>query len=124
MLFRSPLSQYEKVCDFCNTRFITNYVRKKFCSKECFDKKRREWLDNDKKINSQKYVDRKESYRKENTEKNLKEGKFVKGTTEKYCHFCKKKFKPTTYSNIYCSDARSEERRVGKECRSRWSPYH
>ena len=21
-------------------------------------------------------------------------------------------------------DARSEERRVGKECRSRWSPYH
>src|SRR3712207_9226866 len=26
----------------------------------------------------------------------------------------------------YCSNdtARSEERRVGKECRSRWSPYH
>ena len=26
----------------------------------------------------------------------------------------------------YTSDAldRSEERRVGKECRSRWSPYH
>src|SRR2546425_13142118 len=23
-----------------------------------------------------------------------------------------------------CPDARSEERRVGKECRSRWSPYH
>src|SRR2546425_11696440 len=23
-----------------------------------------------------------------------------------------------------CRDARSEERRVGKECRSRWSPYH
>ena len=23
---------------------------------------------------------------------------------------------------IYCD--RSEERRVGKECRSRWSPYH
>ena len=22
------------------------------------------------------------------------------------------------------SKARSEERRVGKECRSRWSPYH
>ena len=37
---------------------------------------------------------------------------------------------------LYCSDvsyflrwigknvSRSEERRVGKECRSRWSPYH
>src|SRR5688572_31973031 len=24
----------------------------------------------------------------------------------------------------YAEDARSEERRVGKECRSRWSPYH
>src|SRR5256885_4527007 len=24
----------------------------------------------------------------------------------------------------WCSPARSEERRVGKECRSRWSPYH
>src|SRR5256885_11650122 len=23
-----------------------------------------------------------------------------------------------------CTDGRSEERRVGKECRSRWSPYH
>ena len=23
-----------------------------------------------------------------------------------------------------CGDDRSEERRVGKECRSRWSPYH
>ena len=24
----------------------------------------------------------------------------------------------------YCKCCRSEERRVGKECRSRWSPYH
>ena len=24
----------------------------------------------------------------------------------------------------YCANYRSEERRVGKECRSRWSPYH
>ena len=25
---------------------------------------------------------------------------------------------------LKCDDGRSEERRVGKECRSRWSPYH
>src|SRR5437016_12483507 len=25
---------------------------------------------------------------------------------------------------VICKNARSEERRVGKECRSRWSPYH
>src|SRR5258708_15047622 len=26
--------------------------------------------------------------------------------------------------NVHGIDTRSEERRVGKECRSRWSPYH
>ena len=26
--------------------------------------------------------------------------------------------------SLIFSDIRSEERRVGKECRSRWSPYH
>ena len=26
--------------------------------------------------------------------------------------------------NLKDSGCRSEERRVGKECRSRWSPYH
>ena len=26
--------------------------------------------------------------------------------------------------NVYAMKQRSEERRVGKECRSRWSPYH
>ena len=25
---------------------------------------------------------------------------------------------------MYIGSTRSEERRVGKECRSRWSPYH
>ena len=25
---------------------------------------------------------------------------------------------------VTCKTDRSEERRVGKECRSRWSPYH
>ena len=27
-------------------------------------------------------------------------------------------------ANSSCPSSRSEERRVGKECRSRWSPYH
>ena len=30
----------------------------------------------------------------------------------------------STLSKILCKWKRSEERRVGKECRSRWSPYH
>ena len=29
-----------------------------------------------------------------------------------------------TIDTSFSSDGRSEERRVGKECRSRWSPYH
>jgi len=28
------------------------------------------------------------------------------------------------YTHLLDPDDRSEERRVGKECRSRWSPYH
>ena len=28
------------------------------------------------------------------------------------------------WTDMYDGFARSEERRVGKECRSRWSPYH
>ena len=31
---------------------------------------------------------------------------------------------PYTTHTPTCKPARSEERRVGKECRSRWSPYH
>ena len=35
---------------------------------------------------------------------------------------------PSPYATWACYDdkdgQRSEERRVGKECRSRWSPYH
>src|SRR3712207_6913111 len=32
--------------------------------------------------------------------------------------------KTTTRSSENPGELRSEERRVGKECRSRWSPYH
>ena len=28
------------------------------------------------------------------------------------------------YASAFIVNQRSEERRVGKECRSRWSPYH
>ena len=39
-----------------------------------------------------------------------KSNAFLKGVTEMI--------------DMACAPARSEERRVGKECRSRWSPYH
>src|ERR1051325_6385171 len=31
---------------------------------------------------------------------------------------------PATLTSLAADVERSEERRVGKECRSRWSPYH
>ena len=31
---------------------------------------------------------------------------------------------PETIEKVIKKGSRSEERRVGKECRSRWSPYH
>ena len=40
-------------------------------------------------------------------------------------HVCKNiGFYVIYLKDIKCADVRSEERRVGKECRSRWSPYH
>ena len=32
--------------------------------------------------------------------------------------------KTKAFIQDYIKSSRSEERRVGKECRSRWSPYH
>src|SRR5256885_9575327 len=53
--------------------------------------------------------------------KRLKEEKYISCTTESlvflYCS--------STSTNLKAHQIiRSEERRVGKECRSRWSPYH
>ena len=48
----------------------------------------------------------------------------VDKAAEKVQHlrFGKAELTPDELSRL--SKARSEERRVGKECRSRWSPYH
>ena len=35
-----------------------------------------------------------------------------------------RRWNPKMAEYIYTERNRSEERRVGKECRSRWSPYH
>ena len=54
----------------------------------------------------------------------------IKGLTDKEVKESREKFgsneipdsEPTTFWQEF--KERSEERRVGKECRSRWSPYH
>ena len=40
--------------------------------------------------------------------------------------YCYSQYKPCFegYFENWTTPPRSEERRVGKECRSRWSPYH
>ena len=44
----------------------------------------------------------------------------------KNCDHAARLFELSEGGNIYTrlQNPRSEERRVGKECRSRWSPYH
>ena len=37
---------------------------------------------------------------------------------------CSAELKAQKNGTVYKGNDRSEERRVGKECRSRWSPYH
>ena len=59
----------------------------------------------------------------------LKEGKIFEKVgvnfSEVYGKFSKEFRKKIPGTNLNPSFwARSEERRVGKECRSRWSPYH
>ena len=51
----------------------------------------------------------------------LMEGIMMRGP-EKIC--CAVRRPDGTIDLSYSDVTRSEERRVGKECRSRWSPYH
>ena len=51
-------------------------------------------------------------------------GKYPKKFEEKYKELQPEKYKDTIEHVISKGNTRSEERRVGKECRSRWSPYH
>ena len=46
------------------------------------------------------------------------------GTAQLAFHYGMAAWWFTLGSGIGCLILRSEERRVGKECRSRWSPYH
>src|SRR5690554_3030121 len=51
------------------------------------------------------------------------QGKFSFDTSEKGVHTLIVSY--VSYEPLRLTDdVRSEERRVGKECRSRWSPYH
>ena len=47
----------------------------------------------------------------------------IQSLTKLQQHDYKINFQVMDAENLYFAD-RSEERRVGKECRSRWSPYH
>ena len=41
-----------------------------------------------------------------------------------FSQYCDDRFTAEMVDVVYEEGSRSEERRVGKECRSRWSPYH
>ena len=60
------------------------------------------------------------------THKDIKEEYLGAMLTEVYfkCPHCGRKYVILIEDKQSRDYARSEERRVGKECRSRWSPYH
>ena len=53
-------------------------------------------------------------------DRSIKEGDVVKRRKTRFRYG----FKKLRFTNTRLTVNRSEERRVGKECRSRWSPYH
>ena len=53
------------------------------------------------------------------------EGETVAGLPRYHTHTTMIVRVPRVFTALSCQETtRSEERRVGKECRSRWSPYH
>ena len=58
--------------------------------------------------------------KKEKNEDMLEEYDFSQGEKGRYFT----RYKEGSNVVVLDPDVRSEERRVGKECRSRWSPYH
>ena len=57
-------------------------------------------------------------------ERIVKEGKVLPGNIIKVDGFLNHRIDTGLLTRIAEEFGRSEERRVGKECRSRWSPYH
>ena len=51
------------------------------------------------------------------------DAKYDRKELAKFINYIMQRGKKTVAEKIVY-DSRSEERRVGKECRSRWSPYH
>ena len=55
-------------------------------------------------------------------------GAVIRGATPHFDYVCSEATKGIAHvaleTGVPVGDDRSEERRVGKECRSRWSPYH
>ena len=70
----------------------------------------------------EEYKSNSDKARKEQSEKKVEA--VITGTAK-----TRKKGEMQKFANVFIAEdannvMRSEERRVGKECRSRWSPYH
>ena len=77
------------------------------------------WVDG----NDIKWQNEKNKYKQKKDEKLNNSSRFRDWDNLQYIFRGIEKFMPWV-NNIFFITWRSEERRVGKECRSRWSPYH
>ena len=108
------LLQHNKICSFCGKEFTTNYIRSKFCSKECSYKNGKKKLLEDKKNNPKKYINSSKKYKDYNIRKKLLQGKVVLSKCTFNCEICNSKYKPNTANQKYCS---SECRRIAENRR-------
>ena len=65
-----------------------------------------------------------EMYNRPNYWVRLSSGAYLEGVTSGKKYKLLKSSDFELDKEVYMPESRSEERRVGKECRSRWSPYH
>lgn len=94
----------DKIC-YCGNIFTPMSSTSKYCSPECYKKKRKEWLKNDKKNNPQKYIERKKIYHQNRINSNREKGLIRLSERLYKCAICGDIFIPKgTGSNRYCKD--------------------
>ena len=70
------------------------------------------------------YQDAKELYNYLMKSEEVSFASYIEGVYKKVLLLSAASFFEYEITSLIKKDDRSEERRVGKECRSRWSPYH
>ena len=124
--FRRQIAKHLKECRFCREaykglKFIPDPLKQEKIIHDLQSNIKSRILSRRKKEDRGRFI-----YRKFNIVALAASIVFLIGVFSIYTYLLKKdrSYYAMQEESIPPSDTRSEERRVGKECRSRWSPYH